>query len=449
MSTTPRTPPPSSSGSLPGNPPGESDLAADLAAHQLRALQTLVREVLASNDFYGPRLRAAGIDGPPRDVGEVTGRLGTTWKDELVADQRSHPPYGTNLTYPLERYVRLHQTSGTSGSPLRWLDTADSWRWMLSTWQRVFGACGIGPGDRVFFPFSFGPFLGFWTAFEAAWQMGVMALPGGGMSSKARLRVMLDNRATAVVCTPTYALRLAEEAASEGIDLSGSGVGRVIVAGEPGGSLPAVVEAISEAWGGARVLDHHGMTEVGPVSFPNPRVPHLLHVNERAYLPEVLDLETGGAVGPGGTGELVLTTLGRLGSPLIRYRTGDLVRVSERSAEELGYADLALEGGILARTDDMVVVRGVNLYPSAVDRVIRGFRGVAEYRVELLTDRSMAEVSIEVEPSVDVVDPAGLAARVSEALRTAFQLRVPVEPVARGTLPRFELKAKRWVRRGR
>lgn len=422
--------------------PGEIEIERG----QLERLRRLLAEVAAGNAFYRPRLEAAGLLGGLDSLEQFRARMPFTTKAELVEDQLRHPPYGSNLSYEPHRYVRLHQTSGTSGQPLRWLDTAESWRELVDNWRRVFAAAGIGPGERVFFPFSFGPFLGFWTAFEAASASGALAIPGGGLSTKARLRVLLDNRATAVCCTPTYALRLAEAAAEEGVSLAAGGaVRKVVVAGEPGGGIPGVRARIAEAWGGAEVFDHHGMTEVGPVSYPNRRFPGVLHVIESGYLAEIVERDGDRPVPPGEVGELVLTTLGRAGSPLLRYRTGDLVRRSSRTAEELGSADLALEGGILARCDDMVVVRGVNLYPSAIDEVLRRFPEIGEYRVELRTDRAMTEIRIELEPWPN--QPAeGLVQRVEEALRSSFQLRVPVDLADPGSLPRFELKAKRWVR---
>src|SRR5262249_10659580 len=152
-------------------------------------------------------------------------------KAELCADQQAHPPHGEGLTYPLDRYCRLHQTSGTSGQPLRWLDTRESWEWALSCWDAMFPMVGLRQGDRLFFPFSFGPFLGFWPAFEAAVRQGYFCLPAGGMSSDARLRLMLENDITVVFCTPTYAQHLAEVAHQEGFDLARSKVRALIVAG--------------------------------------------------------------------------------------------------------------------------------------------------------------------------------------------------------------------------
>jgi len=418
----------------------------ELGRRQLRRLRRLLGELSQSNSFYAPRLRAAGLD-QGLDRLEDLSRLPPTTKAELVDDQLRQPPYGTNLTYPLERYSRFHQTSGTSGQPLRWLDTPESFAVLREVWRRVFDVAGVDASDRLLFPFSFGPFLGFWVAFDAAAEMGCLCLSGGGVSTVARLRMLLDNQVTVVCATPTYAVHLAEVAAQQGIDLPRSSVERLIVAGEPGGSVPATRQRLAELWG-AEVFDHHGMTEVGPVSFPNPEHPGVLHIAEDSFLAEVVDPETLRPVAPGEVGELLLTTLRRYGSPLLRYRTGDLVRPSKRSSEQLGIPELALEGGILARADDMRVVRGVNLFPSAVEQVVRSQDGIGEYQVRQLTRGAMMEIEIHFEPVAESAVAADLARNLETALRDAFQLRIPVQAVERGSLPRFELKAKRWVEVG-
>ncbi len=210
-----------------------------LVEQQLTRLRELLREIIPGNRFYGQKLAAAGITGDDIRAPADFLRIPFTTKAELVADQQAHPPYGQILTYPLSRYVRLCQTSGTTSQPLRWLDTPESWSWLLSCWETIYRMVGVHSGDRLFFAFSFGPFLGFWTAFDAASRLGFLCLPGGGMSSAARLRFLLDNQATVVLCTPTYALRLAEVASQQGIDLKGGSVRLLIVAGEPGGSIPA------------------------------------------------------------------------------------------------------------------------------------------------------------------------------------------------------------------
>lgn len=418
----------------------------EIEAAQTARLRDLLAALLPDNRFYAARLREAGLDENFSDLDAFRERLPFTRKQELVDDQAAHPPYGTNLTFPLERYTRFNQTSGTTGAPLRWLDTPESWNWMADNWVEVFRASGVHPGDRIFYAFSFGPFLGFWTAFDAGQRLGCLCLPGGGMSSPARLRTLLENEVTVLCCTPTYALRLGEVAEEEGIALAASRVRAILLAGEPGASIPATRSRIEAYWSGAKVYDHHGMTEVGPVSIPCPARPDTLHILEASYLPEVISLETGQSAAPGEIGELVLTNLGRTGSPLLRYRTGDLVRCHSEMPCACGRYDLALEGGILGRVDDMVIVRGVNLHPTALEKIVREFAGVAEYRVELSVARAMQEIVLQIEPTSDCSDRNALAHGIESALRAAFHLRIPVHLVSPGTLPRFELKAKRWVR---
>jgi phenylacetate-CoA ligase len=404
----------------------------------------MLEEILPANRFYARRLEdVAWRDG---DLAQVLSRLPFTTKQDLVEDQRAHPPYGSNLTYPLEAYTRFSQTSGTSGTPLRWLDTDLSWGWMVERWEEVLRVSGVTASDRILFAFSFGPFLGFWTAFEAGVRLGCLCIPGGGMSSAARLRAILQNDVSVLCCTPTYALRLAEAAAEEGLSLRESPVRLLITAGEPGACIPATRARLQAAWPGARVRDQHGMTEVGPVTLECPVREGVLHVMEEGFIPEVIDPESGQPAASGERGELVLTGLGRWASPLIRYRTGDLVQPAATAPCACGRYDLALEGGILGRTDDMVIVRSVNLYPSAVEAVLREFGEVIEYRVEIDARSAMTEMRVLVEPTPGCADPVALARAVEEALRTAFHLRVPVSPVAPGTLPRFELKARRWIR---
>lgn len=413
---------------------------------QLEGLNTLLHTLVPANIFYQKKLNAAGCVGPVSSLEQYAERFPFTLKQELVDDQAAHPPFGTNLTFPLERYVRFHQTSGTSGNPLRWLDTAESWDGMLRLWEQVFLAFGVEPRDRVFCAFSFGPFIGFWLAFEAARRLGCLSIPGGGLSSSARLRLILDAGVTVLCCTPTYAIRLGEVAARENLDLAQSKIRAILVAGEPGGSVPAIRARIEQRWPGARVLDHHGMTEVGPVSCPCPERHDILHVMESGYFPEIIDPLTGHPVPNGELGELVLTTLIRTGSPVLRYRTGDMVRASREARCRCGRLDLALEGGIVSRADSMVVVRGVNVYPGAVDALVQSCGGIAEYQVRVSEVESMTELQLVIEPETSGKDEAALAGKLANAFQTTMSLRVRVSVVPQGSLPRFEMKAQRWVR---
>ncbi len=423
---------------------------AEIAAVQSRSLNELLARIVPSNAFYTRKVLEASV---PREFGslrEFSESFPFTTKREIAHDQEQHPLYGRNLTYPLERYSRFHQTSGTSGKPLRWLDTSESWENMIECWVEVFRAAGVTSNDTGFFAFSFGPFLGFWLAFEASTRIGMLSIPGGGLSTVGRLSAILESKSTVLCCTPSYAVHLAEIAAQERIDLKKSHVRLVVVAGEPGGSLPATRAHIERLWPGARVFDHHGMTEVGPVTYECPAHPCRLHVIHWAYLGEIIDPQTHQPVAPGQRGELVLTTLKRTGSPLLRYRTGDLVVAaahhSDNAACECGRHDLALEGGILGRVDDMVVVRGVNIYPSAVEQIVRGFRDVVEYQVRISRRGAMTEMHVVIEPARELNNVAQLVSAVEKAFETAFTLRIPVTAAPAGSLPRSELKSRRWLR---
>jgi len=413
----------------------------ELHEAQLARVRELLAAILPTNQFYARKF--AGL--AAHDIRTLAdfATLPFTTKADLAADQTEHPPYGSTLSYPREKYSRLHQTSGTStGKPLRWLDTPESWEWLLGCWRVSFPLLGLTPRDIIYFPFSFGPFLGFWTAFEAASRAGYLCIAGGGMTSTARLRFLIDHACTVVFATPTYALHLAELAAKEGIDLANGPVRALVVAGEPGGNIPATRERIETVWG-ARVFDHYGMTEVGPVAVESHDQRGQMYLLETEYLAEVLTPNTNTPAPEGEFGELVLTNLGRTGSPLIRYRTGDLVRIAT-NPDVAGRTWRRLDGGILGRADDMIHVRGNNLYPASIESIVRRFSQVAEYRIVVDYTGSLADLRIEVEP--DAGDGRELAENVSRAVRDELLFRVDVTAVPCGSLPRFEMKARRIVR---
>ncbi len=432
---------------------------------QLRKLRAVLAAVPPGNRFYAHKFAAAGFVPLSVRTWDDYRRLPFTTKADLAADQLEHPPYGSNHSATIRAYTRLHQTSGTStGQPLRWLDTEANWRWLMACWRRTFRMMGLKSvplaprvvgkkplAERVehsnarelaFFAFSYGPFLGFWTAFEAAAAVGMLTFPGGGMTSTARLKFLLDHKATALFCTPTYALHLCDVAAAENIDLSASDVRAVVVAGEPGGNIPAARQKIEQAFG-ARVFDHYGLTEVGPVACESADNPGGLFVLENHFIPEVLEPGTDREVGIGEVGELVLSNLGRADSPVIRYRTGDLVKVGVPAHPVNGW--LYLDGGVIGRADDMIHVRGNNLYPSAIEAVVRRFPAVAEFRIVVDQSGPLADLRIEVEPA-DAAAGHHLCEAIGRAVRDDLLFRTEVIAVPPGTLPRFEMKARRLVR---
>jgi phenylacetate-CoA ligase len=392
----------------------------------VQSLQDWLEFVLEHNPFQ--RARLAGCD--PAALPPLT-------KAELVADQARNPPFGTNLTFPLERYVRLFTTSGTAGPPLKVLDTAEDWAWRGESYGRVLRAVGIGPGDRVALAFAFGPYVPGWNANQGLEAVGALSVPLGSMTSLQRLQTIAEVEATVVWCTPTYALRLIEVALQERMEAAFDSVRIVLAGGEPGASLPGTRARIEEGFG-AKCFDHAGLTEVGPLGYPCSGG-HGMHIDERELVCEFLDAQLQ-PVPFDEPGELVVTPLGRTGFPVPRYRTGDvLVRSAERCPA--GHEDLWLPDGIVGRTDDMVVIRGMNVYPSAIEEAVRLIGGSGEFRITFYSAaRGQDEIKLEVEL------PEGDGAReLQDEMRRRLGLRVRVVPVAAGLLPRSEGKARRVV----
>jgi phenylacetate-CoA ligase len=412
----------------PAPPANRSESRESLDAIKLARLRELLRTILPHNRFYADKL--GRVLPRPADLTTLADLADWpfTFKEELVAAAAgSGRP--ANLTWPVERYVRFHQTSGTHGRPLLVFDTVDDWGWWMACWRLVLERGGVGPGDRVLVASSFGPYVGFWSAFEAVIAASAMAIPGGGLSSAGRLEILRGAEATVLVATPSYALHLAEVAEQSKIDVAALPVRLVVVAGEPGGSVPAVRARIAAAWD-ADVLDHAGATEVGPWGVGDLRGPGL-DVIEPFFHAEFLALESGRPAAEGELSELVLTTLGRAGAPLIRYRTGDLVRPTWAAAADVAAGAcpwVRLAGGVLGRADDMLVVRGVNIFPGAIDDIVRGFPEVVEHRLTVGTRESLDELQLEIEDRLNAPD------RVARELQLRLGLRVAVEAVPVGSL---------------
>ena len=398
---------------------------------QLEKLNRLLADVLATNKFYRHKLA-----GCPRQLTSLDqlSELPLTSKEELEPASTAEP-IAANHTLRLEAYVRCHQTSGTRGRPLVVLDTADDWQWWIDGWQFVLDAAEMTPSDRAVLAFSFGPFIGFWSAFDALVARGALVIPGGGLASLARIELIRRTAATALFCTPSYALRLAEVAAEHQLNLAHLPVEKIVVAGEPGGSVPAIRARIEQAWD-ARVVDHAGATEVGPWGFADAEG-RGLHVNESQFIAEFVSVETGGPAQPGELAHLILTTLGRRGAPVIRYRTDDLVRPTwpEKGPNRF----VLVEGGVLGRADDMMIIRGMNIYPTAIEQILHGFPEVVEYRLTARKRGEMDELVVEVEDHL--MQPA----RIAEELQLRLGLKIDVRSVPAMSLPRFEGKGRRFV----
>jgi phenylacetate-CoA ligase len=415
----------------------------EIEKEQLKRLRRMLHAILPANEFYRTKFADAGL--AQVESLEQFRNLPVTTKTELVEDQQSHPPFGSDLTLGQKHYIRIHQTSGTTGKPMYWLDTEESWDWWAECWKVIFQAAGVRSDDRIYFAFSFGPFIGFWSGWEGARKLGALAISGGAQSTAQRLAAIVDYGATVLVCTPTYALHMASEARKAGVDLAKESAVKITIhAGEPGASIPSTKKMIEESWG-AKCYDHAGATEVGAFGFQCEFQPDAVHVNESEFIAEVIDSQSGAPRQEGEKGELVITNLGRIGSPVIRYRTGDLVQSSHQPCP-CGRPFMLLQGGVLGRVDDMVIVRGVNVFPGAVENVLREFPDIEEFRVEILEQSAMKEMKIVIEPNAKCNSTEELDERVSRRVRERIGLRPVIEFVAPETLPRFELKAKRFFR---
>lgn len=428
------------------NPRHETMPRAELEALQLRKLRALLAWIERAAPWQAERLRAAGVGAGSVGSLDDLRRLPFLTRDEWMATQLEHPPFGRVLAAPPELAIRYHMTSGTTGAaPIRVLDSTKDWEWIAEMWCYAFWGFGVRPADIVFFAFSYGTFVGFWGAQSACEKIGCLVLPGGNMTTEQRVRLIDELGATVVCSTPTYALRMAQEARELGIDLPAGSVRRLVLSGEPAGSIPATKALIERQWG-ATAGDTAGMTELGTIMmFECERQPGGTHVIEDHYIEEVIDPLTDEPVGYGSLGERVVTSFGRGFIPVLRYRTRDLVVKVPGSTCSCGRTFDIYEGGIRGRVDDMKVVRGTNVYPRAVEAIVREFPEVDEFQIHLSTvDGIRDEIEVLVEIPEGRVDAAALTGELARRLAGAHEgLRFGARRVEAGSLPRFELKAKR------
>lgn len=368
-------------------------------------------------------------------------------REEWMAGQEARPPYGELPVVGPEAAIRVHTTSGTSGrTPLRALDSRKDWSWAAEMWCYALWGAGVRPHDVGYVAFGYGSFIGFWGLHGGLEKIGALTVPGGAQTTASRVQQIVDFGATVVASTPTYALRLAQEAESLGVDLPRSAVHTLILSGEPAGSIPETKALIERAWG-AKAIDTAGMTEVSTIVMFEPGdQPGGCHIIEDHFIEQVVDPSTGREVDYGERGERVCTSFGRSTTPLIRYRTADLVvKVPAATAGNGRTFDL-YAGGIIGRVDDMKLVRGTNVYPGAIEAIVRGHGGIEEFQVRLehLDGRDEVILLVEPHPTVSEDGWTALARDLATDLAGAHEgLRFLLRRAETGSLPRFELKAKR------
>lgn len=410
---------------------------------QLKRLKAIIESVCKDNPFYKRKFAEHGV--VPGDIQSISdiARLPYLYKREISEDQAAHPPFGSNLIGGLEGYVRYHQTTGTTGRPIRWLDTEQTWNWRGRCAAMSLTGSGVTSSDIIFFPFAFGPHVAYWGIWEGAYQIGALAIAGGGWNTLQRVKAIFENNVTVVACTPTYAMRMAEIANENGIDLRESSVRITFHAGEPGALSPSLRNKIMESWG-AKPFDYPGLTEVGAYGIHCVFQDGSVHVNEAEFIFELVDPKTGDLIEGDGTGEMVLTNLGRISSPSIRFRTGDLVRVkSDKCA--CGREFRLLDGGVIGRVDSMITIRGINIFPSQVQAVVEKHLAVGEeYQVVSYTEKGLPQLKVMCEFLGDRPKDEILK-KIQEELRNDFEIRIGVDAVPKGTLERSDYKSKRFI----
>jgi phenylacetate-CoA ligase len=417
----------------------------ELAMLQFKKLGTLLKKVCASNPFYKEKFKQHGIS--PKDIRHLDDlhKLPFTMKGEFEEDQEKHPPFGTNLTEPLENYVQYRQTSGTTGKPIKFLDTRESWQWRGKVACYILKAAGVTKEDRMLLPFNFGPYTAFWIMYEGGYQLGTLIIPTGGWNSLQRLQCILENQATVIPTTPSYALTLAETAKENHIDVANSSVRILMLTGEPGALVPGIREKLQSHWN-ARCFDVIGMTEVGTWGFQCTEEPNGVHILESEFIDEVIDPHTGIPVQEGEVGELVVTNLGRSCMPSIRYRTGDLVKAKKGSCS-CGRTFHVLDGGVLGRKDEMIIIRGVNVFPNVLKNIVESYiQPGDDYQIEVYKERGVDEIAIKLEMKEEGKREV-IQRNIQDEIRKTLNLRVEVKIVPMGTLPKLDYKAKRFIDR--
>lgn len=429
------------------NPKNETLPRDQLQALQLLKLRRLCDWAWERSGFH-KRLWAKGKFHPDQirsldDIRRIPFMTREAWMDAQV----DAPMFGDLTTVDHDLAIRYHLTSGTSGRvPIRVLDGRKDWEWIAEMWAYGFWAFGVRPADRVFFAFSYGTFIGFWGAHYCCEKLGALVLPSGGSSTENRIKTIIELGATTVCSTPTYALRMWQTAREMGIDLAkDSKVDKVILSGEPAGSIPAVKRQLEEAWG-AKVGDSAGMTEIGTIMiFECRHQPGGTHIIEDHFIEECLEHDGDATVPYGQEAERVVTSFGRGFIPLIRYRTKDLVVKVPHNRCSCGRTGDIYDGGLRGRWDDMKLIRGTNVYPRAVEAIVREFDAIDEFQIVIERAGVQDEISVhaEVKPGREA-EWEPLRERMGIALRDAHEgLRFNVQRAAPGSLPRFELKAKR------
>ncbi|HZU67843.1 MAG TPA: AMP-binding protein [Ktedonobacteraceae bacterium] len=432
------------------NPKNETMPREELQALQLLKLRRMCDWAYAKSPFHRRKFDAAGFHPEQLKTLDDLRRIPFMTREEWMESIFNTPMFGDITTTDHNHAIRYHLTSGTSGrTPIRVLDGTKDWDWIAEMWCYGLWGFGVRPEDSVYFAFGYGSFIGFWGAHYCCEKIGALVIPGGAQTTEARVKQIVEMGVTTVCSTPTYALTMWQKARELGIDLAkDSKVNKLICSGEPAGSIPAVKRQLEEAWG-AKCGDTAGMTELGTIMiFECSHQPGGTHIIEDNYIEEVLDPATGEPVGYGELGERVVTSFGRGFIPAIRYRTKDMVMKVPASTCSCGRTWDIYDGGIRGRWDDMKLIRGTNVYPRAVESIVREYPAIDEFQIYIWRKDTLTDeitIKVEIKPGFESQWET-LQRDLAKDLANAHEgLRFNIERVDYGVLPHFELKAKRLV----
>ena len=414
---------------------------------QFNKFKELFQWTYDRSKFHRSLYDEAGIK--PEDIRtfEDIRRVPTVEKSMMRDIQRKEPfPYGDALCVPLEEVSIFRQTSGTTGQPVYQPDTWQDWEWWAECWCYILWAQGYRPTDRVFIPFGYNIFVAFWAGHYAAEKLGCEVIPGGVLDTSARILKIQELEATAMMATPTYVLGMAETAKTKmNIDPAELTINKITCAGECGASIPSTKKRMEDAWG-AKVYDHAGATEIGAWSFECEAQSGGLHVNEGMFLVEIVDMETGEVIEePGRRGKMIITALDRQAQPCVRFDSKDVIEWADEPCP-CGRTSRLIKGGVVGRADDITKVKGVLLAPSAIEEVVRGVEGLGdeyEVTVDKVGDTDRIKLRVEVLPEAENQCQL-IEAELADQLRLKTNLRYDLEICGCETLPRYEVKAKRF-----
>ena len=414
------------------------------AAHDAPLYLQQIEYLFDRSRFYRDKLTGAGF-ALPRAVGglDAIAALPLTEKDELRQSRSAEQPIGTHCTATREEIVRIYSTSGTTGTPSYIPLTASDLEVWVRTSARSYAASGLTRGERIVSTYNAGPFVA-GAALGAFDRLGLCHIPVGTGNTE-RLMAAVDLlKPTVAVMTPSYALHLAEWARQRGMDLARSSVRRLMVAGEPGGGEPAMRAQLEAAWG-ASVTEAMGIGDISVSLWGECEAKAGMHFSGRGFVHfELIDPVSGAAlpIADGATGELVLTHLVNRSTPLLRFRTRDHVRLSVGACS---CGRTAPRVRCIGRTDDMLIVRGVNVFPSAVREVVNEFApdvtGVIMIRPRAAGVRQDPPLPVRVEIAPGA-GSEGLAERIRARLRDKLVVSTEIELTPAGSLPRSEYKSK-------